>query len=353
MRPADSDVGSQPETPQQFLLAALAIVETEFPDPYAFAANPIDPLLPATARVASPYVSALQHFLYSRCFVRPLYSIPSTSTITAADGDLTASLSHANRSCDQWDPNWKVTQVYPQGQIRVTKNGNVRVALPGQFISPDGRDQPTRPGNTVTLFAAREAVVQQPGFYFAFGETLLDVENDTESQIRFYWNVKDTAVHALLSISTASLNRFQIPFRMKCLSRRGLYPRLDAAIVYVHRRFSQITAQLLLEAHQQLANFVGPHTPPLTLRIASGLAVAEDPASEAGYSGAAPDESFGTHRCRVFAEGIYLAHLQGHRDREDRLQEVCRHFQRNGLSLDKPYLNPGSHEDFHVSEGSL
>jgi hypothetical protein len=77
--------------------------------------------------------------------------------------------------------------------------------------------------------------------------------------------------------------------------------------------------------------------PLFTLRLAPGLAFAEDPGTQ---------ESFGMCRSRILAQGIWQAHVQGIRGTAERLKVVEQQFQSQGVSLARPWLNPGSADEF-------
>ena len=68
-------------------------------------------------------------------------------------------------------------------------------------------------------------------------------------------------------------------------------------------------------------------------RLARGLSFAEDPGTQ---------ESFGMSRCRLLAEGLFLAFQEGLFRTGERLERVRRHFDNSGASLDRPYLNFGA-----------
>jgi uncharacterized protein with GYD domain len=57
-------------------------------------------------------------------------------------------------------------------------------------------------------------------------------------------------------------------------------------------------------------------------------------------------ESFGTSRCRLLAEAIWTAFTQGVHEERARLEIVARHFEKSGISLEAPYLNPGSQDRY-------
>ena len=133
------------------------------------------------------------------------------------------------------------------------------------------------------------------------------------------------------------LNRFQIPFRFKCATAREQYDRTDAAVLYVGKPYFRITTDLLLDAHPEVHEVLKHEVPFFTRRIAPGLALAEDPLS---------GESFGQHRCRVFAETVWNCYLRGDQSPEGRLQEFRRLLGENGVEPDHPHLRAGSVEWF-------
>jgi hypothetical protein len=83
--------------------------------------------------------------------------------------------------------------------------------------------------------------------------------------------------------------------------------------------------------------FVRSDVPLFTLCLGPGLAFAEDPGTQ---------ESFGMSRCRILAHGIWLAHQQRAQGIDERLAIVEQHFRSQGISLERPWLNPGSTDEF-------
>jgi HopA1 effector protein family len=61
-------------------------------------------------------------------------------------------------------------------------------------------------------------------------------------------------------------------------------------------------------------------------------------------------ESYGTHRCRLAAEGIVDAWHAGSQDVLARLEAVAARFAAAGLDLGRPYLGPGGADLFDVLE---
>ena len=136
-----------------------------------------------------------------------------------------------------------------------------------------------------------------------------------------------------------------MPFRFKVSGIQTIFERSDSAVLYVPRRYAQLAFELVWEAYKQIGPNLRNDVPLFTLRLAPGLAFAEDPGTQ---------ESFGMSRCRNLAHAIWLAHQQGARATEARLATVEQHFRSEGISLERPWLNPGSANDlpFHAVEGA-
>ena len=77
-------------------------------------------------------------------------------------------------------------------------------------------------------------------------------------------------------------------------------------------------------------------TPAFTLRLARGLALAENPRN---------GESFGWDRCALVAEALVEKARAGQRIE---LEGVARRFARRGLTLDRPYLEEGSQQEYSL-----
>jgi hypothetical protein len=177
-------------------------------------------------------------------------------------------------------------------------------------------------------------------FYFAFGETP-GLQEDGSRIVRLYWNVGRAGAPRLVAVLTRRLNRFRLPFQLKCLNRPRQFERLDACVLFVQRRHFRPVAELIAGSWPELAPELGLRTPLFTKRLAPGLGLAEEPGV---------GESFGSGRCRLVAEGIWRAWLQGSQDGEDRLRAVAAEFRRCGLDLDRPYLGPASADVYEMPD---
>ena len=300
-------------------------------------------LAPRESSGVNPAITQLQMRLYEHCYVStfsgtefPAGAPARTVARMPQTDDMVGALADANASREHWNPGWQIREVLTGGQIMTCKGGLSRMAWPGGFMTHGMHGIAPYAGLAVSLLAPKESGELQPGFYFAFGEALLDQQSEYD-MVRFYWNVTEAGAVPLTRLLTQTLNRFEVPFRFKCLAHHSLFPRTDAAVLYVSKRFYRITADLLLDIHREVASLLGESTPLFTRRLAKGLAFAEDPGS---------GESFGMSRCRILAEGLWNCHTHGVEGGAQSLSEIAQQFSIYGIDLDRPYLNPQSCDQY-------
>jgi len=287
-----------------------------------------------------PLVAALRDCLYARCYCTPFPGAePSPAAATPAR-ELTPELSAANAGQPRWDGGWQITRMEASGQVLAQKGGRTRSLWPGEFLTFDGPGVPPRAGSQISVYFPHESRTMQPGFYFAFSEVESDPADESRLT-RFYWNIREPGAVPLTQWLTRTLNRFQIPFRYKCLTNAAQFERLDAAVLYVSKKFFRISAELLAAGLETLREFLRPETPLFTRQLASGLAFAEDPGN---------GESFGMNRCRILAEALWSAASKGLVGESERFQEVANHFTQYGLRLDRAHLNAHSADFYETPE---
>src|ERR1700687_5023118 len=274
-------------------------------------------------------VRQLYHHCYCRKFKADLIYQP---VVPEPNEDFVNALSEANTTVERLDPGGHVLRRLPAEYYLVQKNDFIRAVGPAELISHDGPGVDLREGIAVNVLCRKESKTLHPGFYYIFGATLTD-QQDEDDLLRFYWNIKAEAVQSLVRLLTNRLNRFQIPFRLKCLNIPASYNRADAAVLYLNSRFYRLATELLAEVHEQVEDYLDPDAPLFSKQLAAGLGLAEEPGD---------GESFGQQRCRTLAEGMWNAYELNLHAEHERLREVIKNFELKGLSLDHPHLNPGS-----------
>jgi hypothetical protein len=322
------------ESPHEFSLAGRKFTAAANPTAQANpAAPPVNPLLTTLSSVLYGYV-------YSRSFTGQLP--PDEPADYTPDPALMAALSAANTTRERWEHGWQIAQVMQAGQVMAQKGNVFRSLWPGQFISKDGPGAPPRAGAIISVFYAKESTSLQPGFYYLFGETAED-ESHGFGLVRFYWNISMAGAPRLVQIMGTRLNRFQVPFRFKVATARSQFDRTDVAVLYFAKRFFSITADLSLDVHRGVREFLGEDVPFFTKKVAAGVGIAEDPGN---------GESFGQSRCRLAAESVWNCYLRGDQSPRSRLQEFRRLLSANGVDPDHPHLNAGSVDWYELPEGT-
>jgi hypothetical protein len=286
---------------------------------------------PTEANPEQLLTRAIQASLYDRCYTHRLgdTSDQSDRQLPAEDAAFARRLAEANASRERWDTDWMIYQLAANGQAFVRKGERERIAMPGAFVSDFVFGQSLQIGAMVRLRAPREATGVQPGYYFAFGETL-DEAAEQLSLVRFYFHCVAENAAPLFAVLSSALNRFHVPFQVKAPISPALYGRADAVVLYVAARFFDITARIVSSAREHIAlDFTAPL---FTKQLWPGIGVAVDPGT---------GESFGMHRCRLCAEGIADAWREGKQDASARLTATAARFAAAGLDITRPYLGPG------------
>jgi hypothetical protein len=286
------------------------------------------PDLPAEPEGRLRLVAGLRDRIYGQGFARPAGAAPPSRP--AAD-DLVRRLSAANRGRDAWIPGWRVEEVGPRRAVRLSR-GDLRQAVrPGEYVLTFSEDLPPRPGCAATLLHRRESLTLQTGVYYAFGDALPGPD-DPGRALRLYFNAAQEGAVPVFEVLTAGLNALEVPFTLKTMLRPEEADRADATLLYLPPRRFPAFAAVLRESRGPLLAALAPEVPLLTRRLAPGIGLAESPAT---------GESFGLHRCRLIAEGVVDAWSAGGRGEAALQESVERRLAAAGISLERPYLNPG------------
>jgi len=303
-------------------------------EPVQVTPGPVQPLagFPNHPLPQMPLIRDMQGQLYARCYMRRFEEEPLTNTAFTSDPTFAGKLSQSNRSQHRWEGGWTVYAVAQNGQLSLQKGDRQRMAIPGEFISMGVPGMLPQIGSVVTVAVPRESANAQPAFYFMYGETLSDVW-DEHALLRFYFHASSECAPDLIDYVTLNLNRYQVPFRMKALNEPAMYQRSDAVVLYLAKRYYDITTRIVRDLPGAVASQLRPSTPLFTLPVQPGVGISEDPGN---------GESFGMNRCRMFAEGIVDAWMAGDQSVGTRLNAIAARFAAGGFNFNLPYLSPGS-----------
>ena len=98
----------------------------------------------------------------------------------------------------------------------------------------------------ISAYLAKEMRNFQDGFYIVLSENVQPCLNRRQL-VRLYWHIGPDGTLPMVRELVSRFNRFQVPFRFKCLAYPELYTRFDAAVLFVGRRQWDITALLVKE----------------------------------------------------------------------------------------------------------
>jgi hypothetical protein len=334
--------------PRDELIGVLEKFDIRSPAAFSFDGEPESdvrsfqaaPGLGAPAQGDDMLVKAIQAVLYDRCYARriPRGSAVGATQAPAPDIEFARRLAAANAGRERWDRGWIIHQFGPNGQAFVRKGDRERVAVPGAFIFDAAPGMTPQIGSSVSVRAPSETYDAQPGYYFAFGETLDELaDNLSLTRLYFHCGAKDAAL--LVSELTGALNRFQTPFQFKTPTAPALYGRTDAAVLYVGARYFPITVRIVAFVREKVR--LEATTPFFTKTLWPGVGAAVEPGT---------GESFGSHRCRLTAEGIVDAWRRGEQGAPGRYAATQARFAAAGLDLKRPWLGPGGVDPFDQAQ---
>jgi hypothetical protein len=242
----------------------------------------------------------------------------------------------ADAASGRFEPGWTVAEAdagtASPWQIPATRGSEFRWVDPGDFLYPGATGLRPPAGAAIEVTARRD--VEFDGWW----STLSAAWEPSGTVLRLYWSVRPAHVARLIETLTANLD-FGAPWALKAplLAERLQHP--DAVVLYVAASAWEQLQPAIATSIRRSASSLRDEPPALTLVVAPGVGLAEDPG----------DESFGTQRCRVIAEGLAQALSRG----ADTPTELCRAAEsalaRHGISIAAPYVSSGSRSEYRLA----
>jgi hypothetical protein len=295
---------------------ALSAVRVRAPGAYVWFGRRVE-----AAELVAAIGARLETDFYATGAARPLAGAAAGQ---AGDGgEFARALSQANGGRGAWQAGWRTGA--PDGDmITLVRPDGLRLLAPAE----DCRGEEVRLPKELRGFS--------PGFYTALG----DAGSPVGGLVRLCWNIAAAGAVTLVARVTYVLNGAGLPFTLELPDDPGRFGRRDAAALLLARVDFAAAMKLL----RPLLRALGPHladgAPALTKPLARGLAVAEEPVD---------GRRFGEQRCGLLAEAIVAASERGTRSADERLAVVRERFAAAGLTLDAPYLQPGSADAYELS----
>lgn len=221
---------------------------------------------------------------------------------------------------------WKVEG--QQSERFILSRKGVRVQSTAKILCDRGAgklciDEPT----TIRTPSAYSRL--SPGFIlFQCGE-----DGIGKNVLRFYWHVLPRGAAFLVREITQKLGATGLPFSFKILAQPSSYERCDAGVLYVAQEHLPQIAPLLSDIHASLGALLSDPVPALTLRIAQGLGVAEDPDD---------GSSFGQTRSEMIGDALLSLRVKKGFSVSQGVEAIKRGFETANLDPERPFLGEGS-----------
>jgi hypothetical protein len=288
------------------------------------------PLAIPTPAGSSRLVAEIANDLYLQHYVRSGTLPPLLNDETLTD-EFCLLLSRANQGKGHVSSGWsKVASLGSDRVLVQDQDGFRRTVHADHFVAGSG--------GAGTITRPKDSFKREPTFYYAYG----DHEPRGlafDDAVRVYFAVAACGAPKLVEAVTSRLNAERVPFRFKILRDPQRYFRADRSVLYLPPGEWERAVPSVAAVWRRVRPYLVDKTPLFAKRIAPGLALAESPR-------AAPGESFGSHRCRLIAEGLEEAHGLGHRTPDEVLPVVEARFRRERISVDHLYLREGSHDPY-------
>jgi hypothetical protein len=285
---------------------------------------------PHTPTAQSPNMQMLlQNDVYGLLYKRSTPVEPNLR-FNGNKSDFLIAVSHANCGSGTWEPGWRVLSHEADRRFRVASGKVAFEVGANELETCDGA--PITVGVRCRVRIPKEVRQLNPYYYMAFGDTRLrDQATTKDVLLRYYWHLTPAAVVEYTRGITSALNHAAIPFRTKVLSDPQAYGAADAGVLYVDMAHRTKVEPLLMALHARLSDKLSASVPLFSRMLAPGLGHAQDPAN---------GESFGVHRSRLVADGLWRAHTRGETVSHLRIRRMRDAFIDAGLDPDRPHLQP-------------
>ena len=271
-----------------------------------------------------------------------LYQDLENNTFLGVDLDFYDRLHQSNKGQGYFAPGWEIVSSKDDDNLAVQKNGlTLQIKRQAHLNS---EQQQAKVGDIVSILLPKNRV--QNGFYMAIGNATKHPNShpDTPSvTVRIYFNLTAEGAIAIMASLTQQLNLLVIPFSFKALYNPSDYQRHDSAVLYFDKSNYPVIKEVLENIYPQKQDYFQPEIPLFTKKLAPGLALAEEP--DRKFSS---QDSFGTNRCQIIANGLLAAHKFGDNSPNSRMKAIVQQFELLGITLEHSYLNANS-EDIYTT----
>jgi hypothetical protein len=234
----------------------------------------------------------------------------------ASDGlpsDLTGVLRATHSGFRDWESGWWVDDVGTRGQVIARRGTDLRMVDRIDYAAPTGSALLPSPGDMIVVAGRRDRIDPGDGWWRTAAESWVWAD-PPRPLVRLFYSVAVEGLPVLVERLLTELESVRDPWMLKCATAQSSYTRADAVVLFV------TPAALSARADSCVDAATGDQgRPPLTFRVAPGLAMAYDPGC---------GESFGMNRCRLLFESDPAT-----------MDDVHAALLHNGVAPDRPWAN--------------
>jgi hypothetical protein len=260
------------------------------------------------------------------------------NTVLGVDLEFCNRIHTSNNGQGYFEPGWSILKEEEDGSLVVLKGGLKLHIERDRHLQPTEQDAVI--GDTVAIKMPKNCM--QNGFYVSVGNARANLHKEESGLVRIYFNLTPDGAVAVMGSLTQQLNEQNIPFDFKVLYNPQDYQRHDSGVLYFDKSSYQLVHQVLQQIYQEHQSHFKVEVPLFTLKLAPGLALAEEPNQKF-----AERESFGMNRCQIVANGLLEAWNQDKNSPEEKMQAIFEQFSISGIDLNHTYLNAES-EDIYL-----
>ena len=256
------------------------------------------------------------------------------NTVLGVDPVFFDQLHQSNAGSGYFQPDWAVIRHESDGAIVAQRGGLTLHLNPELHLVPDAT---TSVGSYVAVRMPKNLV--QNGFYMAVGDAGNHRDTAELQLVRVYFNYSIEGAIEVMHQLTQRLNAVPIPFSFKTLYNPADYSRYDSGVLYIEQADYKAVQPMLQEVYAATQSYFRPEIPLFTKPLAPGVGLAEEPIQKF-----AEQESFGTNRCQMIAQGLVAAQQANETSAEAKLDHILQSFAHHRIRFDQPYLNPDSED---------
>lgn len=259
------------------------------------------------------------------------------------DWEFYEKLEKSNTGTGWLHPDYEVIRAETDGSLAIYYDGVTIHVDPNKHI--DSVKESPKVGDFVCMWTPPSFI--NNGFYSAVGNTSRDFQQNTHNtfkQVVFvYLNFSSQAAIKSMESITRTLNDMSVPFKFEVLCNPLNYKRYDSGVLVVFNNDKyELIREVLANIYTDNQSEFDCNTPLFTKRLAPGIGLAEHPNLQFTYQ-----ETFGVNRFRIVANALLEAHKNGDESPESRMKYILQNFEKLGIDIERPYLNPNS-EDIYT-----